>query len=103
MPERTVAEDRGASSSAGRSTNHGQSSSIGIKNDSGSALGKAAAEGPNSVREVIGADFSRRRSAALSELELKQMLSNAAADLLRERRYEKMSAVSDRRHRSVEP
>jgi hypothetical protein len=86
-------EDRGASSSAGRSTNHGQSSSIGIKNDSGSALGKAAAEGPNSVREVIGADFSRRRSAALSELELKQMLSNAAADLLRERRYEKMSAV----------
>lgn len=29
----------------------------------------------------------------MSELELKQMLSNAAADLLRERRYEKMSAV----------
>lgn len=33
-------EDRGASSSAGRSTNHGQSSSIGIKNDSGSASEK---------------------------------------------------------------
>ena len=86
-------EDRGASSSAGRSTNHGQSSSLGIKNDSGSALSKAAAEGPNSVREVIGAGFSHKRAAALTEAELDQMLSNAASELLRERRYEKLSTV----------
>lgn len=86
-------EDRGASSSAGRSTNHGQSSSLGIKNDSGSALSKAFAEGPSSVREVIGAGFSHKRSAALTEAELDQMLSNAASELLRERRYEKMSTV----------
>ena len=86
-------EDRGASSSAGRSTNHGQSSSLGIKNDSGSALSKAAAEGPNSVREVVGAGFSHKRAAALTEAELDQMLSNAASELLRERRYEKLSTV----------
>ena len=86
-------EDRGASSSAGRSTNHGQSSSLGIKNDSGSALSKAAAEGPNSVREVIGVGFSHKRAAALTEAELDQMLSNAASELLRERRYEKLSTV----------
>lgn len=86
-------EDRGASSSAGRSTNHGQSSSLGIKNDSGSALSKAFAEGPNSVREVIGAGFSRKRSAALTEAELNQMLGSAASELLRERRYEKLSTV----------
>lgn len=86
-------EDRGASSSAGRSTNHGQSSSLGIKNDSGSALSKAAAEGPNSVREVIGAGFSHKRAAVLTEAELDQMLSNAASELLRERRYEKLSTV----------
>lgn len=86
-------EDRGASSSAGRSTNHGQSSSLGIKNDSGSVLSKAAAEGPNSVREVVGAGFSHKRAAALTEAELDQMLSNAASELLRERRYEKLSTV----------
>ena len=95
-------EDRGASSSAGRSTNHGQSSSIGIKMIP-AAPSEKRRQKARIPSEVIGADFSRRRSAALSELELKQMLSNAAADLLRERRYEKNERCSDRRHRSVEP
>ena len=86
-------EDRGQSSSAGRSTNHGQSSSCGITSDNASALAKAGLEGPESIREVIGTGWSARRGFALTGAELDAMLKTAERELRREEQLEKKLRV----------
>ena len=77
-------EDRGESASVGRSSNHGQSSSLGIQNGAQPASETARQEGPNSIREVLGTQFSRRASPALTPDELDNILRVLAADLDRE-------------------
>ena len=82
----TGREDRGKSSSDGISSNHGMTGSgDGMKNSGDAASIKAAQEGPQSIREVLGTGFSRQTSPALTAEETARMLQAAAAELGRER------------------
>ena len=62
-------EDRGRSSSVGRSGNHGQSGATATTSDTGSAAQKAASGGPESLREVLGTGWGAHRGFALSAAE----------------------------------
>lgn len=96
-------EDRGGSASAGRSTNHGQSSSLGIQNGMEAASEMARQEGPNSIREVLGTQFSRRSSPVLTQTEIDDMLQALAADLDRETAHLNRSHVRAGNPASLSP
>ena len=78
-------EDRGRSSSVGRSGNHGQSGATATTSDTVSAAQKAASGGPESLREVLGTGWGAHRGFALSAAETDAMLAAAAQELTRER------------------
>lgn len=74
-------EDRGRSSSVGRSGNHGQSGATATTSDTVSAAQKAASGGPESLREVLGTGWGAHRGFALSAAETDAMLAAAAQAL----------------------
>jgi len=87
-------EDRGESQSDGISNNHGETSSgVGMTNSQDAASEKARQEGPQSIREVLGAGFSEQTAPALTESEIGDMLETASADLDREAAHQKESRV----------
>lgn len=87
-------EDRGESDSGGRSSNHGRTGrGAGMENSRDAASELASLDGPESIREVLGAGYSERESPPLTEEETAAMLSAAAADLESETRHEKDSRV----------
>jgi len=87
-------EDRGESLSDGRSNNHGETGrGNGMHNAEDAASEKAREEGPQSIREVLGARFSEQHGTALTDAEIDAMLETAAADLDRERENEKRRRV----------
>lgn len=87
-------EDRGRSSSVGRSGNHGQSGATATTSDTVSAAQKAASGGPESLREVLGTGWGAHRGFALSAAETDAMLAAAAQELTRERMLEQRLHVS---------
>lgn len=87
-------EDRGRSSSVGRSGNHGQSGATATTSDTVSAAQKAASGGPESLREVLGTGWGAHRGFALSAAETDAMLAAAAQELTRERTLEQRLHVS---------
>lgn len=87
-------EDRGESSSDGRSTNHGATGrGDGMTNAQRAASEEAAEEGAQSISEVLGAQFSTRRGPALTDNEIDAMLETAAAELAREAAHQKSSRI----------
>lgn len=74
-------EDRGRSSSVGRSGNHGQSGATATTSGTVSAAQKAASGGPESLREVLGTGWGAHRGFALSAAETDAMLAAAAQAL----------------------
>ena len=87
-------EDRGRSSSVGRSGNHGQSGATATTSDTVSAAQKAASGGPESLREVLGTGWGVHRGFALSAAETDAMLAAAEKALTRERALEQQLHVS---------
>ena len=87
-------EDRGRSSSVGRSGNHGQSGATATTSDTVSAAQKAASGGPESLREVLGTGWGAHRGFALSVAETDAMLATAAQALTRERALEQQLHVA---------
>ena len=87
-------EDRGRSSSVGRSGNHGQSGATATTSDAVSAAQKAASGGPESLREVLGTGWGAHRGFALSAAETDAMLAAAAQALTRERALEQQLHVA---------
>ena len=87
-------EDRGRSSSVGRSGNHGQSGATATTSDTVSAAQKAASGGPESLREVLGTGWGAHRGFALSAAETDAMLAAAEKALTRERAIEQQLHVS---------
>lgn len=87
-------EDRGRSSSVGRSGNHGQSGATATTSDTVSAAQKAASGGPESLREVLGTGWGAHRGFALSAAETDAMLAAAEKALTRERAIEQRLHVS---------
>ncbi|MEI3160482.1 MAG: hypothetical protein V8S57_01490 [Oscillospiraceae bacterium] len=87
-------EDRGRSSSVGRSGNHGQSGATATTSDTVSAAQKAASGGPESLREVLGTGWGAHRGFALSAAETDAMLATAAKALTRERALEQQLHVA---------
>lgn len=87
-------EDRGRSSSVGRSGNHGQSGATATTSDTVSAAQKAASGGPESLREVLGTGWGAHRGFALSAAETDAMLAAAAQALTRERALEQQLHVA---------
>lgn len=87
-------EDRGRSSSVGRSGNHGQSGATATTSDTVSAAQKAASGGPESLREVLGTGWGAHRGFALSAAETDAMLAAAEKALTRERALEQQLHVS---------
>lgn len=87
-------EDRGRSSSVGRSGNHGQSGATATTSDTVSAAQKAASGGPESLREVLGTGWGAHRGFALSAAETDAMLATAAQALTRERALEQQLHVA---------
>lgn len=87
-------EDRGRSSSVGRSGNHGQSGVTATTSDTVSAAQKAASSGPESLREVLGTGWGAHRGFALSAAETDAMLTTAAQALTRERALEQQLHVA---------
>ena len=87
-------EDRGRSSSVGRSGNHGQSGATATTSDTVSAAQKAASGGPESLREVLGTGWGAHRGFALSAAETDAMLAAAAQALTRERALEQQLHLS---------
>lgn len=87
-------EDRGRSSSVGRSGNHGQSGATATTSDTVSAAQKAASGGPESLREVLGTGWGAHRGFALSAAETDAMLAAAAQALTRERALEQQLQVA---------
>ena len=87
-------EDRGRSSSVGRSGNHGQSGATATTSDTVSAAQKAASGGPESLREVLGTGWGAHRGFALSAAETDAMLTTAAQALTRERALEQQLHVA---------
>ena len=87
-------EDRGRSSSVGRSGNHGQSGATATTSDTVSAAQKAASGGPESLREVLGTGWGAHRGFALSAAETDAMLATAAQALTRERTLEQQLHVA---------
>lgn len=87
-------EDRGRSSSVGRSGNHGQSGATATTSDTVSAAQKAASGGPESLREVLGTGWGAHRGFALSAAEMDAMLAAAEKALTRERAIEQRLHVS---------
>lgn len=87
-------EDRGESLSDGRSSNHGETGSgAGMHNAQDAAAEKAAQEGPQSIREVLGAGFSDQKSPALTAPEIDAMLEAASVSLDRETAHQKGNCV----------
>lgn len=87
-------EDRGESLSDGRSSNHGETGSgAGMNNSQDAASAKAAQEGPQSIREVLGAGFSDQKSPALTATEIDAMLEAASGSLDREAAHQKGNRV----------
>ncbi|MFR5422286.1 MAG: cobaltochelatase CobT-related protein [Oscillospiraceae bacterium] len=86
-------EDRGRSSSVGRSGNHGQSGATATTSDTVSAAQRRlpAAE---SLREVLGTGWGAHRGAALSAAEMDAMLATAEEALARERTLEQQLHVA---------
>ena len=87
-------EDRGRSSSVGRSGNHGQSGATATTSDTVSAAQKAASGGPEGLREVLGTGWGAHSGAALSAAEMDAMLATAEEALARERKLEQQLHVS---------
>ena len=87
-------EDRGRSSSVGRSGNHGQSGATATTSDTVSAAQKAASGGPESLREVLGTGWGAHCGFALSVAETDAMLTTAAQALTRERALEQQLHVA---------
>jgi hypothetical protein len=87
-------EDSGRSLSDGRSSNHGMTGSgRGMHNSPDSASAKAREEGPQSIGEVLGAEWSEQVSPALEPWEIDDMLRTAGAELDREAAHRNESRV----------
>jgi hypothetical protein len=75
-------EDRGESDSDGRSSNHGATGrGLGMNNSQSAAFELAGEEGPRTMAEVIGAGYSEKKSPALTQAEIDDMLRTASAGL----------------------